>query len=253
MGDVSPHFVGGTIVFSGWATLVGVRMLRLWMRTRGLPELLLALGFLIEAVGYVALTLSGVGWRDAGDVSLWLLLPALVFCLGGISIIFVFTWRVFHPGAGWAAVLSLSGGALLIFAALGCVASFASADPGKSSWEIMQPWLTMARVVFGMGFAWGAVEGLRQYRLLRRRAAFGLADPTTTNRFLLWTLAAAGGVVLAAVGLARVLAGANTMADPISRTTTVVCGVGIILCYLLAFLPPRWYLDWVERRAAPAA
>jgi hypothetical protein len=101
-----------------------------------------------------------------------------------------------------------------------------------------------------LAYAWSAVESLRYFGLMRRRAKLGLADPVATNRFLLWGLSGAVMVVGAGVNLVASIATPLSVMHPLALLVTSVCGFTNSAALVLAFMPPARYRGWLRARAA---
>ncbi|MCG8588753.1 MAG: hypothetical protein MJE66_05630 [Proteobacteria bacterium] len=116
----------------------------------------------------------------------------------------VFVWRVFRP----ASLLGLAG-ALTCAALVGT--SFAWELVAQSSFVRYDPSLPSAfgtQAAFAVPFAWSAFETGSHWLGSRRRAALGLGDAATTERFLLWALATTAFIGVCALAVAiPVLAG----------------------------------------------
>jgi len=236
-----------TLVFIAVSFFVGIRLLAIAARTRGLPELTLGLAlFLIVGVGYpVSLAARALLLGESPGIAGRVLLPlASVLMNVGWAAVWVFTWRVFRPEATWARLLASAAIALLLLLA-GASVSRAVAEPKAA--RLLAPTLTgNATLLLAQAcYMWTAFESLRYWTLLRRRLALGLADPVVANRFLLWGVVA----VLSALSLAgptfASLVGAPPD-TPFFRLTSAVAGLGCSTALALAFLPPRAYLRWVR-------
>jgi len=168
--------------------VLGVRLLRLWGRSRQLPELTIGASFL--TAGVLAIT-----------------------------------------------VIPLSG------------------DAAGSTPTQLSP-LTVLGDATRMGAgAWGAFESLRYFTLMRRRLRIGLAEPAVTNRFLLWGIATltTSGIFFATSTLMRLqFAPKDAALTPELMIIVSLGTVGAAIVQWLAFIPPAFYLRWIEGRA-PAA
>ena len=245
----------------GW--VIGVRLLLRSSGDPGSPEL--ALGFYFvgyHALGTMISTALYSGWSRPE-----LLLPrdvtvvahgAYLFCsiVGTVGLLF-FTRRTFRPGVGWAAVLAWG---LSLGMGLG---AFVLALTEGLQVKVMHGagyWVVLA--LRNVGFAWLVIEALEQWRLSQRRLRIGLADPLTTNRFLLIGVWAAVTLVLSwSDPIARVwyvaVTGTTTVWVPeLGRPiiTWIVLFASTFLSIsaallLLSFFPTRSYRAWVERRA----
>lgn len=224
--------------------VVGTQLLRLFLRTRRLPELLLGSAFLLlGAVGY---PLSIAARRLAAEsASAEALLGAALSVQNlACAAVWLFTWLCFRRAsrvAGlWAGVGIAALGAHVLAELLGL-----DARGWDGGWA------------YGIGFAgragafaWATLESALCYRRLRRQRALGIADPVVVDRMLLWTLANAAPSVAFAVFLGGRLASVDVATAPIVLAPTSVLGVIAGVCIWLAFVPPRAYLARVTARGA---
>ena len=237
-------------VVVGW--IIGVRLLRLALRTGGFPELVLGLGecLLAGAVPPFFVIIQVAPGPEA------LVRGAafgghLAYTLG-CAVMVLFTWRVFRPDAAWARALGLAMiGALLVAGALGMARAFLVPEvlelrnPQTPAFLLME-WVSV------LGFVWTAAEALHHYGRMRKQAAFGLADPVVVNRVLLWGLVGLGGVLAAG---APVVAGFFGASPSEHAPTRLVCALGTLassICIQLAFLPPKRYVRWLRSGALPS-
>jgi hypothetical protein len=162
--------------------------------------------------------------------------------------VYVFTWAVFRPGAGWArALVWIGAGVLGVQSAFGVAralvappASFADPDLGFS----------VRQAATAFSYAWTALEAIRYRGLLLKRLSLGLAEVEVVNRFLLWAVAGAGAFLGSGVMSLVSLGGGTPWQNPVALVAVGLGGFTAAICAGLAFLPPRAYLDWVRRRAA---
>lgn len=242
--------LASAMAFVGVGAGVGIKLLRLAQRTRGFPELL---------VGFSLFTLSAVAWPLMLAARTSPPEPLLRAALAGASLamalgwsgVFLFTWRVFRPGPGWARTLAGVGISVELAAGLaGALRAFVLPDAGalRTSAPSGLVLLLGAQVVY----AWTAVESFRYRALLRRRVPLGLADPVVADRFGLWgwTGILGGGSIAPATW--ALLSGG----DPHSlwnHLVVGVCGLASSGVLYLAFLPPASYARFVRENApAPA-
>jgi hypothetical protein len=223
--------------------IVGFRLLALWRRTRGYPELFAAMAILTVGPIAYALFVPAVELVDERyELSRLLYIVASGASTIGTAFVASFTMAVFHAGGaarrGAAAVI-----AALAVSWLGIVAT------DDLDLRRLPGLYRNANSFLQIGiFLWSGLESFAFWRMMRRRARLGLADPLVTHRFALWGLALAiGAANLSAsyVGLVlrRVPTGAIELAIGVG-------GVLVAICLTLAFLPPRAYRDWIARRAA---
>jgi len=228
-------------VFICAAILVGIRLLQLHRKTGDAPELLLGLELLIVAgVGYP----TAVATRFADpDLVRPLIMVSNLSMNAGTAMFCVFTWRVFHPDDAWARIL----------AGAGVVAAFA-----HMVWRVFDvASRTDVRVddgAFGalliMLFAnlWAAWESLRSYGMMRRRARFGLGDAVVCDRFLLFGVMASSAVVGVLFNMAAMWMRVALVETAWIQVVGSSLGFVQAAVLLLAFAPPRFYLDWVRAR-----
>ena len=230
--------------------VVGLRVLGLAVRTRKLPETLLAtallcVGFLAFAVG------TGAKLFIEASESLRRALTAVglsIECIGVLALV-LFAWRVFHPGKRWAAALAALLGLGIAAALAGEIGSdqylrYADSIP------MTGPYIPLGLAARGTGPAWMAIECFRFHAQLQRRARLGLAEPFVVHRVALWGTAIGASALAYATSVThRVIYGTGLRehgwALAIVSLLAIVTAVGIAI----AFFPPRAYLRWIERRS----
>jgi hypothetical protein len=224
--------------------LLSARLLRLAIRTRRLPELLVGIYFLAAPLAIsVSIRITRFDPQHAEALRA---LVAGLFGVGGIALL-LFAWCVFHPRAGWAKALAWGGSAAIaaLWAAELRSGGFAA---NASFWGRFLPYAS---------YLWVFVESLRYWRLLRRRLRIGLADPVVVNRFLLFAIWTGCVVAITILGIgSAILAGGfreeNSFGSPVVLGITRLLTLPIGLSIWLTFLAPRRYHTWIERRSAPA-
>lgn len=229
---------------------VGTKLLWLARRTRGFPELVVGFSLsVLAAVAWPLLLLASAPASPPAPVLRGALAGASLAMALGWSGVFLFTWRVFRPGAGWARALAglgiaaeLAAGGAGVIRALSLPDAAALRTPAPSGLAL----LLAAQLVYG----WTAVESFRYRALLRRRIPLGLADPLVADRFGLWGWTGVfGGGSLLPASWAMLTGG-----DPNSAVSHLLVGVCGLVCsgaLALAFLPPAAYVRFV-RESAPA-
>ena len=235
---------GGSFVLA--SLIVGVRLLALWRRTRGRPELYAATAILTVGPVAFALFVPAVDLAERSpELSRLLYIAASGAATFGSAAVASFTMAVFHAGP---AARRAAGFVIAMLAAswLGIVATD-DLDlrrlPGL--YRNANSFLQIAI------FLWASLESLAFWRMMRRRALLGLADPLVTHRFALWGIAlGVGAANLSASFVGLVLRRAPT------GVIELAIGVGGVVCALalmLAFLPPRRYRAFIRRSGAQAA
>jgi len=233
--------IGGTC-FLLMSAALSVRLLQLAYRNRAVPELLLGVAFLLG--GTLGAILEAGGLTMLPDEAGPLLAVAKAFGAAGIAFNAVFTWYVFRRGDAWAlpvlaVVVGVQG---LSYAAHFATGTFAT---GVQAPQAL--WLEfIGRVASPL---WLGIEAGLYWSRMRRRARIGLSDPLVQNRFLLWSLASATGVLLLATSVVPNYVERGTPAMDINLAAFGLLGIATSLLYWLAFFPPSAY----RRRLTAAA
>jgi len=236
--------LGGSAAWVLTSLILGVRLLALAQQTRRVPELTIGLTFLLSGgLASVLFVLAlGMASSHAALSQALEILGWLCSLVGQISLC-VFIWRVFRPAARWAAglvaVLALVSAGSLVAKAM--TAGFGVYPPTSTGFWV--GWATR-----GATMAWASIEALRYYRKMRRRLAVGLADPLLVNRFALWGLSAACGLLM--IGLTAVTQAANG-AYYDAGVTWVRSAFGLVAAVSnwLVFFAPQSYRRAFEARA----
>lgn len=225
----------GLAVFFLVGGVVAVRLLALWRRTGGLPELLSGLALLgIGPLGFCVLMSGFLVFPDTPAFP-WLRGSGLLIQALGFVAVVAFTRRVFRPRESWA--MALMGGLALGLLATG-IASVAR--PVAGGGLALHHHLDTLLKILALG--WGAFEALRYWRGTRRRVVLGMASPLVSASFLLWGVALGAGAVGFVVIYTALLAlepGAH-LSTPVQL---VLSGLGVVsaAALYLSFLPPGFY------------
>jgi hypothetical protein len=226
---------------------IGIRLLWLARRNRGLPELLI--GFSILGIGPAgfALTIFAMLLGSGRPALVFAVLATaqLAISAGAVSA-YLFNWHVFRPAAPAARAAVVA--ALLCFAVtfVGRWLSGGYTLPVRTDTWMLS---SSANVIVCM--LWGAFESLRYYALMRRRARLGLAEPLLVNRFLLWGLGIGAAGVGTLVGSVWMWFGGAGVRELDGATlSNSLFGLVSAVCMWVAFLPPAAYRRWIEGRAA---
>jgi hypothetical protein len=234
----------GLVVFWIATTSIGVRLLRLWRKTRLVPELTIGMSYF--ASGTLGWTLVLVGASPAFRFTpVGLALRTIgVFCMSlGSLALGVGTWRVFRPERRAVAVpLAMLAAALIadfVRNALLRGTPFVRADDA---------WYWPGAIGRSLPIWWSTYETFRYHALLRRRLRLGLIEPVVVNKLFLWGVSGACGTAMA------ILAIAGTVFDfdyRYAQTNLMIYGVlGAIgaAAIWLAFFPPERYVKYVALR-----
>ncbi len=240
------------IAFAAMGSTVGIRLLRLSSRTRGLPEFLLGAGLcslLFLTLPAIAL---GLGLR-VGDTQL----AATLYTFGLIPVVgfsvalFGFTTTIFRPDSPIAWGVSAFGS---ITTALG-VAGTSTAR--LLAWEADRVvgfgWTALVLLAFVIALTWTGTEAFVHHRKLKRQRKLGLADPVVVNRVFLWSFGSLGAVAgILVVGLSLAF-GLRFVSHPLPQFGIAFSGLSLSVCWWLAFLPPARYLSWLHSEPVSAA
>lgn len=227
---------------------IGIRLVWLAHRNRGLPELLIGLGILGIGPAGFALMVAAMGFQNRPGVAFVCLAAAQLAIAVGAMSAYVFNWTVFRRDAVWARAVVLVAAALFAACFLGRFAAGSYTLPMRLDF-----WTQLGSFNMIACMMWGSLESLRYYGIMRRRARLGLADPLLTNRFLLWGLgigsAGVGSLIANVVMLVR--GTAMVELDGLTLSNSLFGLTSAVLMWV-AFLPPEAYRRWIASRAATA-
>jgi hypothetical protein len=233
---------------------LGVRLLLLALRSRQLPEALLAIHFLLCCgLGYL-LMVTGLSLANEPGLAPAALVTGLIAagtfgsCVGVFGGI-CFNYLVFRQSEPWArGLVALCAVTLTTgFVGYGLTGGFT-----HGRFEGFWFWLYYG--TYAAGAAWVMVEPLRYYTAMRKRLQLGLAEPLVVNRFLLWGIGSVGRFVMVVGGAAPAVmfTGMRTDFAPnaVSYILISVALVGLVVAvsYWLTFFPTRRYVRFIERR-----
>jgi hypothetical protein len=235
---------GGAFVLV--SLVIGVRVLWLARRTRGLPEFSMGLGLLfMGGLGYPILILAQFGTFLPDGARVFLIVVHLVLHAVAMPAVAVFNWRVFRPRETWAV-------AFVIAVSLVVLASFVGQgfDPGYRAQALggERVWLFYAQIGVVV-FLWSAIESFLYFGMLRKRQKIGLADPVVADRFRLWGTGALCAAAVTTITQILQALGIDTNGTPAGAA--VIAPLGLIASGTLwmAFLPPPRYTRWITARA----
>jgi hypothetical protein len=239
------------VAYAVGSVVVGVRLLLRARVSRGVPELLAGLTYVCApGIGY---PLQVVGSQlTIREVAVPMNVVGESLLVFGCSCFLFFTVRVFRPSARWAKWGAWLGTLTLLCA--GVVTNHAVisySDPVETLARV-RPALAAVLTVLAFAWGWTALEGLRYWRMMRKRMALGLADAVVTNRFLLWGLNGLTSVGWLSVSAVMFIAGANLTTNPLAVSVTSGGGFLNTVFLLLIFMPPAAYTRWIERSARGA-
>jgi hypothetical protein len=242
----------GVMVLSN--AVVGVSLLRTAARTRRAPELLIGLGLVgMGPVSQAFTAFAGTGRLPAGEVDPVLHAFAALGSLVGMACIYAFVLVVFRPGVAWARTLAGLAVVALVVANAGSVLALVGAPPEVHSKEVLHGWGIGILGLLTLAFGWAGFESGSYWLRARKRMRLGLIDAAVANRFLLWAIASASVFLLGICFTVLQLDGQQITGTLAPSLLTMVVSVVTGGSMYLAFLPPRAYVAWVQRRAGAAA
>jgi hypothetical protein len=227
---------------------LSLRLFRLALRTRRLPEALVGSYFLLAPF---AISLAIRVDRFAPEHAAWARAGAnALFTLGGVALL-LFAWLVFRRDSAWARLLAF-GGSFALLAVWAAGFPLGSYAAGSSFFLLLPAYAS---------YLWVFLESLHYYVLLRRRRRIGLADPVVTNRFLLFAIWTGGVVAITLLGLIGALVqlahgsfrDGGGLGDPVLLAVTRLLSLPIAVSIWLTFLAPQRYHAWLRRSSERAA
>jgi hypothetical protein len=227
---------------------IGVRLVWLAHRNRGLPELLIGLGILGIGPAGFALMVAAMGFQNRPGVAFVCLAAAQLAIAVGAMSAYVFNWTVFRRDAAWARVVIAVAALLFAASFLGRFFVGSYSLPMRLDF-----WTQIGSFNMIVCLLWGSLESLRYYGIMRRRARLGLADPLLTNRFLLWGLGIGSAGVGSLIGNVVMIARGSAMVQLDGLTlSNSLFGLASAVLMWIAFLPPAAYRRWIAERASAA-
>lgn len=231
--------------------VVGARLLLLARRTRQLPEFAVGLSLFSYSIFCEPLAVASrpIGMAFGLDARLAVLALALLANWVTVTGVYLFTFTVFRRGTAWGKAAVAFGSLVTVVMSVVLLSDIARQGAIGEQTLLTRACLAGMSLNFAACMAWTAAEAVRYHGLMRRRMALGLADPVVTNRFLVWGVgsAACAGLSLSLVVCSAI--GLNLVVHPVPILLLSVCGLTAAICWMLSFLPPAAYLDWVRRRA----
>lgn len=230
------------------SAIVGVRLLLRASRSHGVPELLAGISYVAApALGYPMVIVASMLANRAIAIPIYVVGEILL--VSGCCCFLFFTTKVFRPGAAWAVWMAAFGSAVLLWSGYAITRAYLSSTDPLEIAAHARLGLTAMVSVLALSYVWTALEGLRYYRMMRKRMALGLADPVVTNRFFLWTCSGLTSVAWISFTAVMLAAGANLATNPLNVSATCAGGLANTVFLLLIFMPPASYTRWITRSA----
>jgi len=234
-------YIGGVIVGLGYL-IASAQLARLSVKTREIPERLLAIAFLLWGLAYVCWQIPLILIDESIFQPLYIA-GRLLTDAGSIASTF-FLRLVFRPHSRTATglVAGIAAGMILGFAGSAWLGDWEALDPLKNPWW----WLEWSAIVVSV--AWIGVEGFHHYGMSKRRRRLGLCSALDCNRYLLWGLTGAVWVIYQlsyAIQLIefQAIGSFSASLDAIASALEIIP----IAFIWLIFLPPTIYQRWIER------
>lgn len=239
---------GASLIFVLMGTVVGIRLLVLASRSRGMPETMLGLSlFSMAGLGVGSLAVAAaVGTPEQPSP------PISAFGMAALAVGFgltaEFTRRVFRPRSRVALILS---GLSILALAIASGANIHDILTGASTIGMVNNWeWTVIRACSLGYYAWCGIESFQYWQKLEKRRALGLADPIVVNRFFLWSGVMGFSCLNISVPWIATVAGASKALETGLTVVTLISGVGLAFALYLAFLPPAAYVRRIRRMAS---
>jgi len=226
--------------------IVGVRFYLLSRQTRQAPEYLIALAFLVWALGYALYDIPYAFAEDDQSVAPFFAYTSLLaFNLGNVALA-LFTREVFRKQQRWAGWLVVAIAVCLVWGLAGSawVGDWEQVDP------IANPGYWPQTVGGLIPAVWMGVEGLAHYARARKRLKVGLCAPLTCHHFLLWGLAGAlwSGLEIVVVMQDFIYLSAGDWSGALGIVNGLLEIVPVAMIWL-AFFAPAPYRRWIDREA----
>ena len=229
---------------------VGVKLIRLSMRTQHIPELLIGTSMVMMGFGWSGLAAAGRQAEGLSDpMRVGVLVAAAICAIVGTSSLSMFNWQVFRPSDAWAGLLA--GAVALALTAL-CLAQTFSPGWLAFAREERGPWRYVTWIAF-LNYVWSAAEAWRQQRMMVRRQRLGLVDPVVLDRIRLWSITMSAAMIATAIFATLQTRGVPVGGTPIGLGLTAVISLISSGALFLAFIPPSAYLESVRRRTVAVA
>jgi len=218
---------------------VGVPTLVRAIRRRDTPLVLLGAAVTIDAIEWLAWTLASYTSASETKVGFALSMTCRIGIAVSVMCMIMFTQTVFRPQsrAAKAFVVLLAGLLILSIAGSGAV----------GDWEGVRNdhiWVWLEQLALMTGYGWTCVEAGLQYRLSKRRARYGLADPMAAHRQLLWSIYAGMYFLAEAVYIVTLaFYGMLSDLDTLNASLTVAAQLALAIA---VFAPKQYVRRFVQ-------
>ena len=237
-------------VFVLSCSAVGLRLIWIGARQSVGPAWSCGLGFtFIATIGQPLSAASGINSGTTGEMNHGLAAAGILFVSAGLASFFAFTLTVFRLQSRWGWVLAAAAILALTVTGFGKIGALASADRGLLASHVGTGWSLATGALSTLCYAWLGVEGMLEWQKSRRRLALGLADPVVSNRFLMWGVFGVSTTLLSSflLMLQITTGGSGSLTGQVATTVFGLVSAGTVM---LAFFPPRAYVERLRARAA---
>jgi len=233
--------LAGLILFA-----VGVRVLKLAVRTAGRPEWLLAIYLVLSGISYWFYSIPLM--LDLGALFTPLTFAGRVIYSISVYFMLEFTRLAFRSGQAWATLLVY---ALMLSLFVGVSVSSIQGD--WDGYSVSNPWFWCEWLGYTLGPLWVGIEGALAYREALKRVRIGLCEPILANRYLLWALFGFFQVCSSLV-IVVLYAGYEAEQSFAFGFDLVLCSFEILTALMvwLAFCAPKLYRNWIAEGASSA-
>jgi hypothetical protein len=240
-------YIGSAIAALIFFTL-GIRVLRLGLRTRSAPERVLGLTFLFWGLFYV-LRIISIAFHTRPDLQSQIAIAArIVDNLGSVGFGF-FPLLVFRRGSAWAPWLATAIAFCLITGVAGSiwVGDPEGIKPLTNGWWWPEWFGEIASAI------WIGVEGFHHYGMTRSRVRLGLCEPIVAHRYLLWGLVGLLWTLLDFLVVGQYVDFWATQTWSVALDNLVGCfEIGVLAMIWLTYFTPTRYLRRINASASSA-
>ena len=228
----------GPGLFAMTSLVIGLRLVMKRGGKDRLPALLIGIAFLGGGgFGQPLFVLGHALGRQGSAIAFPLQAIALVSLDISAVALWAFTWRVFRPTVGWARTL-----VMIAFSALAVSLFGQLALTDLPLLDRSNPWFWLGFGFRALSAGWAAFESLRYFGMMQKRLNLGLADPLTTNRFLLWGMSASAVVLFyATTAVSLAIGGSEVATAGPTIALGSFLGIEAAAAMWLAFFPPAIY------------
>jgi hypothetical protein len=233
----------GLLAFAVSSVAIGLRLLIVGRRSKGVPEIAIGLGFVIGAVvGYVPETIVLSTDLLSAGTEASILAVTQIAIRGAAVAVLVFTVAVFRPAEIWARGL----GALILVALVASWVAFPNTRVNAQG-AADRFWYDVFAVFRSLAIGWGAAESLLFYRRAKLQVRLGLMSPVLANRFLLWAIGLGALTALMGTTIWASLLGIDPAVPAWVLLESLLGSIGAVTLWL-TFFPSAAYRHYLERK-----